>query len=255
MADDVRRAGDVDAATLARMRAAVIAGDANGQRVAALRRAEASVDRVREAMQAALTQADPATLDQTLNLMLVAQRRALEIPDGAGFMPRLQELAGAWAQRTMPEEQRRLYERSVTTYNIRQALQLTHPELTRPIPAPDPDDLRLFKAIAALGDGLNDAKARTIPALSLPNGSPNWKPSWSATPSFLRRRKRATRTAGCSAGGSDTAITRLGGDASSLGRCGARLRRSGTPRDIMAKRETRRTWRLRADTPRALRSR
>jgi len=73
-----------------------------------LRRIEAEIDKVAEAMDMALRLDGPEILDEHLNLVLVAQARELHISDGEGAAPRFQELAGAWQANTMPQDQRRV---------------------------------------------------------------------------------------------------------------------------------------------------
>ena len=159
--------------TVVRLRQAIMAGHPNGRQLVTLRRIEASIDRLAEAMDAAVRADEPAVLDEYLNLVLSAQRRALQIPEDKDAAARFQELAAAWQANTMPDDQRRVYERNMIAANIRFKLRTMHPELTRTTLPLDPDEVdneeaRLFQAMDELVGPLRQAQAHTVPGTITP---------------------------------------------------------------------------------------
>lgn len=100
---------------------------------------------------------------------MIALRRELQVPDGEGAGPRFQELAAAWQANTLLDDQRRLFERNAIAANIRFKLRVTHPELTRPPPPPNPDEARLFQAMEQLVGPLREAQDHTVPGTVTPD--------------------------------------------------------------------------------------
>lgn len=141
MSSDMSASSPLQPDTVARLHAAIMAGHPNGKRLIILRRIEASIDHLTETIDAAVRADEPAALDQHLNLLLMGQRRALQIPDDEATGARFQELFSAWQANVMPEGRRRLFERNLITANIQTTLRATHPELARTLqqsPLTDP---------------------------------------------------------------------------------------------------------------------
>jgi CHAT domain-containing protein len=159
----------IDAETLSRLHDAIIAGLQNGKRLLGLRRIEASIDALIDAMQVAIDTDEPQALDDSLNVLLIAQRRALEIPEGPAAGPCFQKLAAAWQAGTMPEDQRRRFERNAVAANIQFRLRVAHPSLVHPHPPPDPAETGLLQAMAELGKPLQEARAHTVPGAITPD--------------------------------------------------------------------------------------
>src|SRR5271166_5170774 len=117
--------------TIQRLRAAIMAGLPNGRCLMSLRRFEASIDRLAAALDAAVRADEPAALDDGLASVLGAQRQKLQVPDGVGAGPRYQQLMAAWQGKTMPDEQRPIFERHLATDAVQGRLRATHPELAQ----------------------------------------------------------------------------------------------------------------------------
>jgi hypothetical protein len=138
MRNDIPAPEHLETDTVVRLREAITAGLRNGKQLKSLRQIEASIDRLAEGIDAAVHADEPEALDQGLNLVLTAQRRELQIPDGEEAGPRLLELAGAWQANTLPDDQRRLFERNTIAANIQSVLRVTHTELTLAPQQPQP---------------------------------------------------------------------------------------------------------------------
>ena len=138
MRNDISDPDCLEKDTVVRLREAIMAGLPNGKQLKTLRQIEASIDRLAEEIDAAVHADEPPALDQCLNLVLTAQRRELQIPDGEGAGPRFQELAGAWQANTLPDDQRRLFERNAIAAHIQSTLRVTHSELTLAPQQPQP---------------------------------------------------------------------------------------------------------------------
>ena len=158
----------LDADSIGRLRDAIMAGLPNGKRVLTFRRIEAAIDTIIGSAQAALHADTPAVLDELLNLVLIAQRKQLNIPDGEGGPARLQELAVAWQANSLPDEQRRLFERNAIAGNVRFNLRVLHPELSVPHPPPDPVEAGLIEAMDKLAGPFQEAKQHTVPGMITP---------------------------------------------------------------------------------------
>ena len=137
---------------------------------------------------------DPRHLDATLNLILIAQRRRLAIPDGPPSAARWQALNPAYAG-DMPTAERALFERNMTTVGIRMRLRAARPESAHPEPALTEDETRLQALIDEKLPAVQEAQAHTVPGSITAEALERlaaliaeWEAALAATPTANRRR-------------------------------------------------------------------
>jgi len=131
-------------------------------------RIEASIDRVADAVDAALVTDEPRTLDETMNLVLAAQQRLLDVPDGAGGDAKFQQLTEEWLAKKMPDEQRGVFERNRIAVALRFRLRSAHPELSRRSAPLGAEEIRLMQEMEQLAPALREAQAHTVPGMITP---------------------------------------------------------------------------------------
>jgi CHAT domain-containing protein len=159
-----------DAHAIACLHEAIMAGIPNGRSLLTLRRIEAQIDKLAAAMEEAIRLDEPAPLDAMLNMLLLSQRKFLGIPEDATAGARLQQLSLGWQRNTLTPDEKRMFERSVTAWNIRQKLQVVHPELVIAHPPPDPEAQKLLDTMRELGGPLQEAMKHTVPG----DITPDW---------------------------------------------------------------------------------
>jgi len=170
MASDSPVAAGLDPDAIARLHQAIMAGIPNGKSLLTLRRIEAQIDKLAAAMEEAIGLDEPAALDAMLNMLLLAQRKFLGIPQDSTAGARLQQLSQGWQKNTLPPDEKRMFERSVTAWNIRQKLQVVHPELATVHPPPDPAAQQLLDTMKEIGGPLQEAMKHTVPGDITPDG-------------------------------------------------------------------------------------
>jgi hypothetical protein len=159
----------IDPGAIARLHQAIMAGIPNGRSLLTLRRIEAQIDKLAAAMEEAVELDEPVALDNMLNTLLVSQRKFLGIPEDARAGARLQELSQGWQRNTLAPDVKRVFERSVTAWNIRQKLQAVHPEVVKLHPPPDPAEQQLLDTMKELGGPLQEAMQHTVPGSITPD--------------------------------------------------------------------------------------
>jgi len=154
------------------LRAAILAQDANAQRLALIREIETWLVQPWDAALAACMAASP-TLERArevnalLHLVLRALRRDLGLVDGPAGQPRFDELAQAYQAGTLQADGRRLWERANIAFGLWFA-QRQHDPAVAELPTPSAQEAAARAALAALVERQNAAQQYAVPGAATP---------------------------------------------------------------------------------------
>ena len=154
------------------LRAAILAHDANAQRLALIGEIETWLVQPWDAALAACLAASP-TLERArevnalLNVVLRALRRDLGLVDGPAGQPRFEELTRAYQDGTLQADGRRLWERANVAFGLWFTQRQRDPAVAE-LPTPSAQETAARAALDALVERQNAAQQYAVPGAATP---------------------------------------------------------------------------------------
>ena len=154
------------------LRAAILSDDPNARRLARIREIEGWLvlpwhDAAAACVQASPTLAQAREINALLNVVLMSLRREVGIVNGPAGAARFNEVMQAAQAGTLPEHQRRIWERANTAYGL-WAAQRQHDPAVAELPSPSAGEAAARAALAALIERQQAAQAHAIPGAATP---------------------------------------------------------------------------------------